>query len=322
MAVPGLSEIVTTTIQRRNKKIVDNILGNNALLSVLKDKDHVKMVGGGDVIVEELRFAENNNGGWFEGFDILPTAHNDTLSAAQFDWKQLACPVVSSGRDKLRNSGPERMIDLADARVESGQTTMMNLMSAALYSDGTGQGGKQLGGLGLLVPLDPTTGTVGGINRATWTFWRPYALDTGAAPSAATIRGIFNQAMANLTRGRDKPDLVVTDDDVWLTLAASFQELARFTQPSSKLASMGFNAFMWMGAEVVMDSGIGGDATDVTAYFLNTDYIYLRTHTDYNFTASAARQAFNQDASVVHLLWAGAFTTSFSRAQGRVTFNA
>jgi hypothetical protein len=43
---------------------------------------------------------------------------------------------------------------------------MQNNLSADMYSDGTATSGKQIGGLQLLVADTPTTGTVGGINRA------------------------------------------------------------------------------------------------------------------------------------------------------------
>ena len=37
-----------------------------------------------------------------------------------------------------------------------------------MYGDGTGTGGKVLGGLGLIVPANPAVGSPGGINRATY----------------------------------------------------------------------------------------------------------------------------------------------------------
>ena len=64
------------------------------------------------------------------------------------------------------------MIDLMDARLTVAESTLANLISGGLYSDGTGAGGKEIDGLDAAVPVDPTTGTYGGIDRATWTFWR------------------------------------------------------------------------------------------------------------------------------------------------------
>jgi hypothetical protein len=68
---------------------------------------------------------------------------------------------------------------------------MKNKMGAAVYADGTGSAGKEIGGLALLVPDAPTVGTVGGINRATWAFWRSQKFGAvadggGAATTART----------------------------------------------------------------------------------------------------------------------------------------
>lgn len=59
MASPNLSEIVTTTLQNRSKKLADNITKNNALLSRLSDKGRVKPFSGGNTILQELEYAEN-----------------------------------------------------------------------------------------------------------------------------------------------------------------------------------------------------------------------------------------------------------------------
>ena len=83
------------------------------------------------------------------------------FSDARYDWKQCAVSVTVSGLESLKNSGKEKIIDLVSSRVRNAERTMMNNMSTAIYSDGTGTGGKQIGGLQLLV-ADAGTGTVGG----------------------------------------------------------------------------------------------------------------------------------------------------------------
>lgn len=59
MASPNLSEIVTTTLRNRSKKLADNVSNNTALLFKLKQNGNVKKVGGGRTIVQELEYAEN-----------------------------------------------------------------------------------------------------------------------------------------------------------------------------------------------------------------------------------------------------------------------
>lgn len=322
MAFPNVSDIIATTLEQRSGEIADNVTGNNALLAVLKMKGKVRTFDGGRLIYEELSFTDNTNVGWYSGYDTLPTGAADVISAAEFNIKQCACPVTVSGLEMLQNSGKERKIDLVAARVDVAEASMANLMSAGLYSDGTGTSSKQLTGLLAAVPVDPTTGTYGGINRATASnaFWRSYAQDTNAAPSSTTIQSKFNTAWANLIRGKDKPDIVTGDDDVYSAYLASLQPLQRFTDP--KIADLGFENLKYQSATFVMDSGIGGDHTDVTAFFLNTKYLHFRPHADCNMVPlDPDRKAVNQDATVKILGWAGNLTCSGARFQGQIVFS-
>src|SRR6185295_12820266 len=140
MAFPNVSDIVATTIENRSRKIADNVTKNNALLARLSQRGNVRTISGGSVILEELSYAENANGGWYSGYDLLPVAPQDVISAAQYDLKQYAVPVTVSGLDQLRNDGKEQMIDLLEARMKVAESTMSNGLSAGIYSDGTGAG--------------------------------------------------------------------------------------------------------------------------------------------------------------------------------------
>src|SRR5215831_257841 len=201
MAFPNVSDIVATTIESRSRRIQDNVTKNNGLLTYIKDKGNVRPVSGGSVIFEELSFAENANAGWYSGYDLLPTNPQDVLSAAQYDFKQAAVPVIISGLEQLKNSGKEQIIDLMESRIRVAESTMANLIAAAIYSDGTGAGGKQLVGLDAAVPITPSTGTYGGIDRGTWTFWRP-KFTAGGALTATTIQASMNSMWASLVRGK------------------------------------------------------------------------------------------------------------------------
>lgn len=320
MAFPNVSDLITTSLENRSGEIADNVTGNNALLTVLNMQGHIKPFDGGRLIYQELSFADNTNVAWYDGYDQLTTGAADVLTSAEFNIKQAACPVAVSGRERLMNTGKQQVIDLVASRVDVAEASISNLLSAALYSDGTGSGSKQLTGLLAAVPVDPTTGTYGAINRATYAFWRSYAQDTGTAPVASTIQAKFNLAWANLVRGKDRPNLITCDDDVWAQYVASLQLNQRFTD--GKLAQLGFSTIKYMSADVVMDTGVGGDHTDVTAFFLNTKYLHFRPHKDCNMVPlSPDRTAINQDASVKILAWAGNLTCSNSKLQGQIVFS-
>lgn len=320
MSFPNISDIIATTIEHRSKKIADNVTKNNALLARLQQRGRQKTFSGGRLIYEELSFAENGNAGWYSGYDLLPVAAQDVISAAQYDIRQAACPVVISGLEQLQNSGPEQMIDLLASRIDVAESTMRNLIAGGIYSDGTGSGGKEITGLDAAVPLDPTSGTYGGINRGTWTFWRSQVQNVS---DTSNLLADMNTLWSKLVRGADRPDLIVMDSVVWGAYVAKLQAQQRFTGTESGSAGFGFPSIKYMDADAVLDGGIGGFCPPGTAFFLNTDYIRFRPHAKRNFVPLSPnkRYSINQDAEVQILAWAGNLTTSGAQFQGRLDVN-
>jgi len=318
MAVPNVGEIVATTIANRSRKIADNVTKNSALLTRLSERDNIRTADGGTSIVEELSFAENGTFQWYSGYDKLDISPSEVLDYAEFAWKQAAVAVSISGLDELRNSGKEKMIDLIASRVKNAEDTMKNNMSTGLYSDGTGTGGKQITGLAAAVPITPTSGTYGGINRATWSFWQSI-VSNPTAPTVTTVQTLMNAVYLQLVNGADAPDLIVMENAGFAVYLGSLQAIQRITDP--KLASLGFQSVKYMGgnADVVLDGGMGGACTSKTMFFLNTNHIFLRPHKDRNMVSmSGDRVAIDQDARVKFLFWAGNLTMNASRNHGRM----
>lgn len=316
-ANPDYTGIATTTIANRSKKLSDNVINNNAILARLRKKGKVKPVSGGNVILQELTFAENGNFGWYSGFDLLPVAAQDVISAAEFAWKQAACAVTISGLEQLQNSGKEKMIDLLEGRIGNAETTMANNITSGLYSDGTGSSGKEITGLLAAVPADPTTGTYGGIDRATFTFWQSKVTDaTGYTKD--TIQQKMNDLWVQLVLGMERPDLILMDNTMYATFLASLQSQQRFTSTAS--ADLGFSTVKFMDADVVLDGGIGGACPANTGFFLNTNHIFYRPAAGRDMVPLSPdrRAPVNQDATVALIGWAGNLTCDGARLQGHL----
>ena len=322
MAFPNISDIIATTIQQRSGTIADNVTKNNGLLSRLKQRGNIKTVSGGNVILEEFAFAENANASFYSGYETLALGAQDVISAAQYDWKQAACPVTISGLEELQNAGKERIIDLLESRIEVAENTMANLIAQSVYGDGTTFAGKSITGLGAQVIVAPTN-IVGGIDRSVWPFWKNQKFqavsDGGAATTAANIQSYFNQLWAKLVRGMDRPDLIVLDNAYWNYYVSSLQVLQRFM--SAESAQAGFASLKFMDADVILDGGIGGFMPTKTAYFLNSKYLKFRPHSDRNFVplSPGRRYSVNQDASVQIIGWAGNLTSRGLQFQGIMT---
>ena len=326
-ANPNYSDILATTIESRSRSLADNVLSNNALLARLKARGKVKTFSGGHKILQELTFAENANAGWYSGYDLLPVGVSDVISAAEYDIKQAAVPVIISGLEQLQNAGREQMIDLMEGRLEVAESTMMNLISAGIYSDGTGAGGKEIDGLEAAIPMDPTAAAYGGIDGGTFAFWTNYVKDDA---DATTILASGNNVYANTCRGQDKVDIIPCDNVYWEAHVAALQANQRFMSPD--VGDLGFPTLKFMGTDVVLDGGLyfpsassgGTGAPTGTSFFLNCKYLHYRPHRDRNMVPLSPnrRYATNQDAEVQILAWAGNLTCSGSAFQGRLDVNA
>jgi hypothetical protein len=315
----NISDILTTTIESRSGALADNLTKNNALLMKMKQRGNVKPVSGGSTIRQEIVYndATTQNAGSYSGYDTIDITPNSPISSAQFDLKQYAAAVSISGFEMLQNSGKEQIIDLLEGRIQVAEGQLVNQISADLYGDGTGNGGKALVGLAAAISKTPATGTYGGINRANWTFWRNVAFDAttdgGAAASALNMQSYMNRVAVQLVRGTDRPDMIVADNNYYRFFLESLQAIQRVTSEDS--AAAGFTSIKYMGAglncDVFLDGGIGGSIPTNTMYFINSKFLFLRPHKDRNFTAIGGdRQSVNQDALVKLYGWAGALTSS------------
>lgn len=309
------NEIFSSTLETRTAQMADNMSKNNALLRKLQEKNKVRPISGGSKILEELEYGEGDVV-WYSGYDTITYTPKQLFTAAEYAIKLAAVPVAISGEDLLKNSGPAQVIDLLEKRINNAEKTMANQLAYAMYGDGTASNGKSIGGLQLLVADDPTTGTVGNINRATSgnEFWRNQSSSVTNV-SKSNILEKMNALYLACTRGSDKPDLIVADNTFYTAFEAALQDGQRFLNPG--LAESGFSSLRFKGADVVFDGGQNGYCPENHMYFLNTDYIYLRPHKDRNMKViDGSRLAVNQDAMYRIIGWAGNMTMSNAALQG------
>jgi len=342
MAFPNLSEIVTTTLRNRTGVLQDNVSRNNALLARLNKKGRIKPFDGGRTIVQELNYANNATFTWYSGYQTININPSQVFTAAEFPIRQAALAVSISGLEELQNAGEEAIIDLLEGRVENAEMTFMNGLSNGIYGDGSVSG--SINGLQLLVASTPTTGVIGGIDRASWTFWRNVSFSAvtngGAAASASNILQYMDALWVQLIRGRDFPDLIVADNNMYKFYLQALQSIQRIQTEGGApdLAEAGYQSLKYMNADVVLDGGYQGQSTDPlpfevsssgtavggaptsTMYFLNTNYIHWRPHARRNMVPlDPDRFSVNQDAMVRLLGWAGNLTLSNAFLQGILT---
>lgn len=333
----SITDMIATTINQRSPDLFDNVTNNNALLRKLRARGNVKTFGGGVQIQENIMYndASSINVNSYSGYEAINVGENSPISAAVFNIAQYAGSVSINGLQELQNSGKEALIDLLEGRMSVTEAQLQNRIDYDLYQDGTGNGGKNLTGLAAAVPVLPTSGTYGGIDRAVWSFWQSQyfrgVTDGGAAVSAANIVQYMTTLALRCVRGSDMPDLFVGDATYYSYYVNAIQAIQRVTSDSgSNTAGAGFPSLKFSGggtyADVVMGSGINGavnnagtagGATASRMWALNTKYIFFRPHSKRNFVAIGGdRQSVNQDAIVKLIGFAGNLTSGGPQFSG------
>lgn len=318
MATINIGQTVATTLRNRRSELRDNMSDNVALYNRLRKKSRMMLDGGRDIVFP-LEYAENGSFQFYSGYETLNISVNDFIDAAVFDWKQASVAVSISGLEQIRNAGRHALIKLLSSKIKNAQRTFVNQMGAQVYADGTGSGGKEIGGLGLIAPTSPTN-TVGGIDANTYTFWQSKVLDFSTFNSGATTSSNIQAAMRDLwidlCRNNDKPDLIPMSDSYYGHYWGSLVSIQRITEADEGRA--GFTGLKFVNADVILDGGQGGSIGSDVLFMLNTDYLAHITHEDRDVEiVGGERQSVNQDANVQLMLWAGNMAVSNRALQGK-----
>jgi hypothetical protein len=314
----NLTELVATTLRNRDGMVADNVTNHNGLLRTMEDRGNIKNAGGGRDLTEPLLYNELATK-FYDGFETFTIdTSQEVIDAAVYDWKQLGGFSFISGKEKIMNRQKWQAVSIAESRIDALMAGLRNKTGKSLYSLGTADGGKEFGGLRLLVADDPTAaGTVGGIDQVANAWWQNQHDVQAGTIAAGTIQSRMNAMQLACTRGADQPDLIVADSDYFTAYWESLQAIQRVT--SAKLADAGFRTLEFLGAPVVYDAQCAEDLATAGAgrmYFLNTKYIKFQKAPERWFSTEEARKVENADYDVIPNWTMGNVTTNARFLQG------
>ena len=301
--------IASTTLKNYSGKFADNVSESNELLRYMKTK-HPHTLDGGETIVEELMYG-TANGGSYSGTDTMNVTVPEGLTAAEYEWKQYYAIIAITGKEEIQNAGKARIQKLLGARTMQAELKMMNDLGTHVYLDGTGNFGKDITGLAKYVAVDPTVGVVGGIDRsvAANAFWRNYSV-TNVGSFATNGLAAIGTAIRALTRGKDRPTVIVTGSRIFGYMQSVAFNRAQYTNP--KLADLNFQALKVEGIDVIYDP----QCPDDLIYLLNLDYLKFNIHKDRNFITKPFVEPADQDYKVGKYLSALQMSMSNAALQG------
>jgi hypothetical protein len=236
MADPQLGQVAASVWENKvGKKPTDNIFTSRALFYFFGEDGFKEEVDGGRLIERTVEYAENTTHAMQGEMDTLDTTRIDVFDAARFNWKIAAGTVVYSELEKLRAQAGSAKFDVLAGKLSNSKNSHIALLNRQLW--GLGLGANDLDGIQKIVSITPTTGTVGGINGANFSFWRNRQTSGAATATAfdnvqSACRTIHN--LCSLGGVDKKPTAAIGDRASFEGFESTLTQLARYNSDDRK----------------------------------------------------------------------------------------
>jgi hypothetical protein len=290
-----IGDVISSTLHEQSADVADEVLGHHPLTMILKKKGKIEEFTGGYEIRKAVLYNTTAVGGFYAGNESFNMNASDDLATFVYAIKQCYEPMIISGRDMRANKGSARIVDLVDQKFKATKARLKNTFSSSILGDGTGFGGRGFDGIQKHVSSTPTVGTLGGIDRAVYSFAQNVAT-TGTTFTAANIQSALTNLILQVTRGTEMPDVGLAGRTAYKFLHDSLTAIQRLG--SENTARGGYKALYYDGVEWFFDGGFGGSTLSLnTVRILNTDYLSFDVESQANFKPLETKPArpFDQD---------------------------
>lgn len=263
---------------------------------------------GGDFITCPIEYGLNTTVSSYSDLDLIDTTRVDVFDRYEAQWKEYAGTYVISDLESDRNSGEGQVFDLRAAKLENLRNSIKATFNADLFGAGTANSSKVFTGLQALVSSSPTSGTVQGIDRASYSFSRNQQTTGTKTTSAfdnlrAAMRSSYNLCSNGISG--DHPSFAVTTRTVYEGFEGLLLANERFDKKGTGEGA--FEKLQFKGAEISFDN----DCPSGNLYFLNQKFIKLVYKTGAWMKAQAPIRPANQTADVIVIrTMANLFTTN------------
>jgi len=313
----SLNTMYTTTWYLRKKKVIDQIFEATPFWLLLKRKGKITTQSGGREIEVPLRYAKNETVQYIGKGGSVTLQDTDPLTVAQYPWRYLTGHIIRYFADFQKNRSEAQLINKVNSDIDTLQASLIDQLEESLFNDGTGDNSNEINGLLNLVAEAPTTGTVGGINRATYSWWRNYYFDMSSYAASIYLRKRMNIAFNECGKYGEGvtrfPDLIVCAQDVHEFYESELVEIARVMINDKKLADLGFGDLAYKGRPMTWSPSCPSGSL----YLLNTNHLEFIADPIENFSLGEWLPIVNQPRDVVaHTMTVGNLCLGNARKQG------
>lgn len=191
------------------------------------------------------------------------------------DWKYVAVSIIRWFTEDQQNRGQAAAVRLVETKLNAAERSLYEDLERVMFADGAGA--NEPNGLQNLISTAPTSGTVHGLDRATYDWWRN---QTKTATGAASVYLVSDMrtCLNNITkysRSELRDIVLVTDQTSYELYEDVCLEMKILS--NTMLADAGFDSIQFKGKPLIWcpSSPVG------KMYFINP--VYLKLTCDENF---------------------------------------
>ncbi|MBO9580325.1 MAG: phage major capsid protein [Sphingobium sp.] len=310
-------QLLTVAAARRSRTIQDIVHNATPMTRILKDSGRIRTKrGGGPELRLPVQF-DKLTAQWFTGYDKIEITPRELLNSAVFNWSRVVAPFSLNGSEILFTGGEEEIIDLVAFYLDEAERSVKETWEVGLFSDGTGDGGRQMAGFGAAIPIVANTGIYGGIDRSTVANWRTSTFNIVSgdvsgftAWDSTTARPIINRISLNRSRNGRYADLLVADALAYEAVDASFVAHQRIV--GERAGRLGFTSLTYMTpagpVDIVAAGGIGNVMPANMVFGFDTDGLAIYEFPNQSFVPfhpGNGIRPINQDAIAQGIVWSG-----------------
>jgi len=319
--------IATTTLQLIRPRIADNIFKANPTVAWLLMRGRVKLESGGKWIEEPVMYQKNTSVQAYQGYERLNVNPSEELTMAKYSWRQAAISVTIAGTETLQNSGESAVFNLLKTKIKVAENSFTEWLDEKVHAEtSTKDLTRDPLGLDEIAESTATQGTLGGIDRNTYTWWKNQQQGTeSVAKDLSTSTTLLTNHLItlynNCSKGLSTPDLIISPQELFERYEKDNRQYLQVRDTA--LLDVGFMNQKFKRATWMWNENCR--KTSATAgqhlYMLTSEYMGMTVHRDRNFKMSSFVTPYDQDAQVAQILLACNMWTNNSRFQGVGVFD-
>lgn len=299
-----LQTVLESTLTKSRGKLIMASIKSNAFMAWAFANDRVEYESGGWEITNPLTIGRNPNVASYEYYDTLPIVQTNEFDTVAYGWSRVAGSVIISDQEEDENQGETAIFKLMKAKMNVLEESIKEKFSSYLYAAG---GGTDPYGLPTMIPDDPTTGTLGGINRATETQWRPSSYDFAGGINETNIEEAFDDILMDLTLKGEKPSVILIGRNLYRSYRQAVRDKITINlgdmQKGKAMMDLGFAGCAHQTIPMMYDE----DCPVNKAYFINDKYLRLHILKHVNMKVKKLSAPWNVDASGSRVVWQGQY---------------